>query len=38
MRDCGQKQIHRPELEEMYGFDTKYACTCCDSDVKASNS
>jgi hypothetical protein len=21
----GQKRIHRPELEEMYGFDTKYA-------------
>ena len=21
----GQKNIHRPELEEMYGFDTKYA-------------
>ena len=23
--DRGQKRIHRPELEEMYGFDTKYA-------------
>ncbi len=21
----GQKRIHRPEIEEMYGFDTKYA-------------
>ena len=21
----GQKNVHRPELEEMYGFDTKYA-------------
>jgi predicted nucleotidyltransferase len=21
----GQKRVHRPELEEMYGFDTKYA-------------
>ena len=21
----GQKRIHRPELEEMYEFDTKYA-------------
>ena len=25
MGERGQKRIHRPELEEMYGFDTKYA-------------
>ena len=25
LRERGQKWIQRPELEEMYGFDTKYA-------------
>lgn len=25
MGERGQKRVHRPELEEMYGFDTKYA-------------
>jgi predicted nucleotidyltransferase len=27
--ESGQKRIHRPELEALYGFDTKYAMHMC---------
>src|SRR5262245_19873223 len=33
----GQKGVHRPELVEAHGFDTKYRCTPSGSATKGSN-